>query len=137
MITFQIIPQVEKAHNGYHYIDCYMVFDIKMKDFLRKACLVAGEHMMHTADAITYSSVVTGETVCIAITMAALYKLEAKATNVLNAYVMAPKKEKIWAVLDPEFGDDSDKSAIIVRALYGLKGECASSRVHLEQCLLE
>ena len=38
----------------------------------------------------TYSSVVTRETVCIALTMAALHDLEVKLADVLNAYVSAP-----------------------------------------------
>ena len=36
---------------------------IKMEDFQRKACLVVGDHMIDTLDTITYSSVVTEETV--------------------------------------------------------------------------
>ena len=82
--------------------------------------------MTHTPDTIMYSSVVMRETVCIALTMLALHDLEVKADNVLNAYVTAPNHEKIWRVLDLEFGDDAGKSIIIVSALYGLK-----SRAHL------
>ena len=48
--------------------------------------------MTHTPDTVTYSSVVTRETVHIALTMAALHNLEVKAGDVLNAYVTAPKK---------------------------------------------
>jgi hypothetical protein len=43
-----------------------------------------------------------------------------KVGNVLNAYITAPVKEKVWTILGPEFVLDSGKSAIIVRALYGL-----------------
>jgi hypothetical protein len=39
--------------------------------------------------------------------------------------------EKVWTVLGPEFGIDASKSAIIVRALYGLKSACAAFRAHL------
>ena len=73
--------------------------------------------MTHTPDTVTYSSVVTKETVCIALTMEALHDLEFKATDVLNAYMAAPNREKIWTVLGPEFGDDAGKSAIFIRAL--------------------
>ena len=89
--------------------------------------------MTHTPDTITYSSVVTRETVCIALTMAALHDLEVKAANVLNAYVTAPNHEKIWTVLGPEFGDDAGKSAVLVRALYGFKSAGASFMAHLAQ----
>ena len=44
-----------------------------------------------------------------------LHNLEVKAADVLNAYAMAPIKEKIWTVLEPKFGDNAGKSAIIVK----------------------
>ena len=72
-----------------------MVFDIKMEDFCRKACLVVGGHMNHTPDTITYFSVVTRETVCIALTMEALHDLEVKAADVLNDNAKALNREKI------------------------------------------
>ena len=62
--------------------------------------------------------------------MAVLQDLEVKAADVLNAYMAAPNTEMIWTALGPEFGDDSGKSAIKVRALYGLKSTCASVRAH-------
>ena len=49
---------------------------------------------VHKPDVITYSSVVTRKTVCNALTMAALNDLEVKAAEVLNAYEMAPNREK-------------------------------------------
>ena len=103
-ITFQIIPDGKKPPNGFQDVNCHMVFDIKIKDFQRKTCLVAGGHMTITLDTIIYSSVVRRETVCIALTMVALYNLEVKAADILNTYVMAPNHEKIWTVLGPEFG---------------------------------
>ena len=39
----------------------HMVFEIKMEDFHRKACLVVEDHVIHTPDVITYFSVVTRE----------------------------------------------------------------------------
>ena len=93
--------------------------------------------MTHTMDTITYSSVVTRECVCIALTMVALHDLEIKASDVLNAYVMAPSHEKIWTVFSVEFGDNASKSAIIIRALYKLKSAGASFRAHLAQCMQE
>ena len=59
--------------------------------------------MTQTADTILYSSVATRETVCITLTIVALYNLEIKATDMLNAYVMAPNHEKIWTLSGPEF----------------------------------
>ena len=101
-------------------ISTAMVFDIKIENFHRKAHLVARGHMTHTLNVSTYSSVVTRESVCIALT---------------NAYVMAPNQEKIWTVFSPEFGDDTDKSTMKVRAQYSLKSTVASFRAHLAQCM--
>jgi hypothetical protein len=108
-----------------------MVFDIKMEDFKRKARLVAGGHKTEAPATITYASVVSGETVRIALMLAALNDLQVKASDVLNVYITAPVKEKVWTILGPEFGNDSGKSAIIVRALYGLKSTGAALRAHL------
>ncbi len=63
--------------------------------------------------------------------MAALNDLNVKVGDVLNAYITAPISEKVWRVLEPEFGIDTTKSAIIVRALYGLKSAGAAFCAHL------
>ncbi len=63
--------------------------------------------------------------------MAALNDLHVKVGDVLNAYITAPITEKVWTVLRPEFGIDASKSAIIVRALYGLKSAGAAFCTHL------
>jgi hypothetical protein len=67
-----------------------MIFDIKIKDFRRKAHMVAGGHMTGAPTTMTYASVVSRETVCIALTIAALNDLEVKAADILNAYISGP-----------------------------------------------
>ena len=113
-VTFQIILEGEKLLNGFQHVNCHLMFDIKIEDFCRKAHLVAGGHMTHTLDIIAYYSVVTRETVHIALTMAALCDLEVKAADTLNTHVTAPIQESICTALNPTFGDDAGKSAIIV-----------------------
>ena len=66
-----------------------------------------------------------------ALTIAALNDLEVKVGNVLNAYITAPVTEKVWTILGPEFGPNANKTALIVRALYGLKIAGAALRAHL------
>ena len=51
--------------------------------------------MTNRPNTFIYSNVVTRETVHIALAMAVLHDLEVNAADVLNAYVMAPKREKI------------------------------------------
>ncbi len=63
--------------------------------------------------------------------MAALNDLKVKVGDVLNAYITAPITKKLWTVLGPAFGIDAGKSAIIMRALYGLKSAGTVFCVHL------
>ena len=43
--------------------------------------------------------------------------------------------ERIWTIIGPEFGQDSGKKALVVRALYGLKSAGAAFRNHLADCM--
>ncbi len=120
-VAFKLLLDGQPVPIGHQKISCHMIFDIKMEDFCRKARLVAGGHRTEAPTTITYASVVSYETVCIALLMAALNDLEVKIGDVLNAYITAPVTERVWTVLGPEFGNNAGKTAIIVRALYGLK----------------
>jgi len=130
-VAFNILPDGTTAPGGYKKIPCHMIFDVKMVDFARKARLVAGGHLTDTPPAMTYASVVSRETVRIALTIAALNSLDVKTGDVMNAYITAPITEKVWTILGPEFGADTGRHAIIVRALYGLKSAGAAFRAHL------
>ena len=103
-----------------------MIFDVKIEDFRQKARLVAGGHRTKAPATIIYASVVSRDTVCLALTIASLNDLEVKVGDVLNAYITASVKEKVWTVLGSEFEHDTGKSAIIVHALYGLKSAGAA-----------
>ena len=80
-------------------------------------------------------SVVSRETVRIALMIDALNDLEVKAGDILNPYVLAPDTEKVWTTLDPEIGKDTRKTAVIVKALYGLKPTGAAFRSYLAKCM--
>jgi hypothetical protein len=99
--------------------------------------MVAGGHMTEAPKTLTYASVVSRESVCIVLTMAALNDLEVKAADIQNAYLTAPVSEKIWTRLGPKFGSDAGKTAIIVHALYGLKSAGPSFRNHLADYMRE
>ena len=66
-----------------------MIFDVKM-DLTRKARFVAGGHMTETPTSITYSSVVSRDSVQIAFLIAALNDIEIMACDVGNAYLNTP-----------------------------------------------
>jgi len=68
---------------GYQEIRCNMIFDIKMgENFRWKARVVADGHSTETPAALTYSSVVSRDSVRIALTIAALNDLSVLACNI-------------------------------------------------------
>ena len=84
---------------------------------------------------LTYASVVSRDTVRIALTMAALNDLSVKTADIQNAYIKAPCTEKVYTTLGDEFGEDAGKEALVVRALYGLKSSGDAFRNHLVECM--
>ena len=135
-VAFKVLPDEEEIPPGYQQMTCHMIFDVKFGEgFRRKARMVAGGHQVDTPSHLTYATVVSRETVRIALLMAALLDLEVKASDVQNAYLTAPCAEKIWTILGPEFGPDAGKKAIIVRALYGLGSAGASYTSHIGRCM--
>ena len=135
-VAFQTLEEGANPPPTFQEIRCHLIFDVKMEDFQRKARFVAGGHMTTSPPAsVTYATVVSRESVRIALTLAALNDLEVKTADIENAYLTAPVGEKIWCLLGPEFGADAGKKAIIVRALYGLKSAGASFRNHLADCM--
>jgi hypothetical protein len=88
---------------GFQEIDCHMVFDVKM-DLTRKARFVAGGHTTETHASLTYSSVVSRDSVRIAFLTAALNDVNVMTCDIGNAYLNAPCRERIWFVAGPEFG---------------------------------
>ncbi|GFH48949.1 hypothetical protein CTEN210_05425 [Chaetoceros tenuissimus] len=127
-----------KVRPGYKEIPCHMIFDIKMDGkFTRKARLVAGGHVTDPPSATTYSSVVSRDSVRIALTIASLNDLDLFACDVESAYLCADCLEKVWCVAGSEFGSDKGKVLLIVRALYGLKSSGAAWRAMLAKVLRE
>jgi hypothetical protein len=106
-IAFNILPDGHSAPIGYQKIPCHMIFDMKMEDFRQKARLVASGHRTEAPATISYASVVSRETVHLALTIASLNDLEVKVGDVLNAYITTPVKEKVWTILGPKFGHDA------------------------------
>jgi hypothetical protein len=134
-MSFKIINGEESVPPTYQEICCHMTFYVKMEDVRHKAGFVVGGYTTYTPHAIPYASVVSRESVRIALTLAALNDLDIKMADIENAYLTAPITEKVWTVLGPEFGDDNGKRALIVRALYGLKPAGATFRNHFDECM--
>ena len=85
-----------------------------METLKRKARLIADGHMTDAPPVVTYASVVSRESVRLALMLAALNDLEVKTGDVKNAYITAPITEKVWTILGPEWGLDAGKKAVIV-----------------------
>jgi hypothetical protein len=133
--AFQFQEENEKVPIGYKWIRCHMIFDVKM-DFTRKAHFVAGGHMMNPPDSITYSSIVSRDSVRIAFLLAVLNDVNILSTDIGNAYLNAKPREKVYTTAGPEFGAElQGRPVLIVRALYGLKTSGAAWRAHLANTL--
>ena len=98
-IAFKILDEEDTIPPGYKEIKCHMIFTVKLEDFRRKARFVAGGHLTETPPAVaTYASVVSRESVRIALTLAALNDLEVKSSDVMNAFLSSPTDEKYYYI---------------------------------------
>ena len=124
---------------GYQQINCHLIFDVKMgENFRRKARFVAGGHTTEVPESIiTYSSVVSRDSVRIALTIAGLNGLKVMACDIQNAYLTADCREKIWTVAGPEFGSEAGTIFLVKKALYGLKSAGAAFRSLLADTLMD
>ena len=77
-VALKALEDGENVPTGYAYVFCHMIFDVKMEGFSWKVQLVSGGHMTETAYNMTYDSVVSRNTVRLALVIAALNGLEVK-----------------------------------------------------------
>jgi hypothetical protein len=117
---------------GYERITCHIIFDVKLSEgFRRKARFVADGHKVETPPTISYSSVVSRDSVRICLMLAALNEIKVMCVDIQNAYLTAPNREKVYIKAGPEFGSKEGLWMLVVRALYGLRGAGASFRAYL------
>ena len=108
-IAFELYDgTVDDLPPNYQKVYCHIIFDVKMGE----KRMVAGGHKTSTPAALTYSSVVTRDSVRIALTIAALNDLKVLSCDIQNAYLTAKCREKIWTRAGPEFGSDEGKVMI-------------------------
>jgi hypothetical protein len=123
---------------GYQEIGCHLIFDVKLgENFRRKARFVAGGHTTETPAAMTYSSVVSRDSVRIALLIAALNDLDVLACDIQNAYLCADCRERIWTRAGIEFGDEEGTPMLVIKALYGLRSSGAAFRALLADTLVK
>ena len=125
-----------KSLIGYQQITGHVIFDIKLgENFCRKARYVADGHKTDTPSHITYSSVVSRDSVRIMLLITALNELDILSGDIENAYLTAPCREKCWTIAGPEFGPLEGRILIIEKALYGLKSRGAAFRSFMAEKL--
>ena len=87
--------------------------------------------MTKSPTSITYSLVVSCDSVRIALTIAALNGLDILACDIQNVYLTAECIEKIWTIAGPEFGQEEGSMMIVKISLYVLKSSGAAFRSNL------
>ena len=119
---------------GFQQITGHIIFDVKLGEgFRRKARFVGDGHKTKTPSSVTYSSVVSRDSVRIMLLIAALNKLDIQGADIENAYLTAPCREKVWMQGGIEFGELAGEVLIIEKALYGLKSSGAAFRAFLAE----
>ena len=93
--------------------------------------------MTEAPASLTYSSVVSRDSVRIELTIAALNVLKVLACDIQNDLLTAKCRDKCYTLAGPEFGSDRGKLMLITRALYGLKTSSASFGSYLAETLYE
>ena len=131
-IAFKMLNEGEKPPPGSKKIPYHLIFDVKF-DLTRKSRLVAGGHRNKEVPAhATYSSVASRDSVRLAFLLASLNDLNILSADIGNAFLNAPPRERVHVTLGPDiFGREYEgRTAVIVRALYGLKSASAAWRHH-------
>jgi hypothetical protein len=124
--AFKILDEGQDAPLMSKYIRCHMISDLKL-DLTHKACFMAGGHMTDPPTSLTYSSVVSRDSVRLAFLITALNELDVLTADLGNAYLNADTKEKVHTMCGPEFGNQYiARIAVIHKALYGLKSSGAA-----------
>ena len=70
-------------------IPIWIIFDVKMRTFRRKARLVAGSHTTEPPASDTYSSVASKESIHLVILLSELNGIDMVTIDITNAYVNA------------------------------------------------
>ena len=131
-IAFKKFTEDPSKLEGYQEITGHLIFDIKLSEnFRRKVRFVADGHETEAPASVTYSTVVSRDSVWLILTVAALHDLGVLGSDIQNAYLTAPCLEKVWIRAGPEFGPEQGKTFLVIRALYSLKSAGASFRAFM------
>ena len=130
----KVLGEGEQPLPGHQFIHTHIVFDIKM-DFIRKARFVANGSTTEVEPERTYASVVSRDSIRIALLYAALNDLDILSGDVAAVYLNAPASEKVYFQCGTEFGHLEGRLAVLTKVLYGLKTSTRAWQMHLAQVL--
>ena len=120
----------------YQNITCNIIFDVKMgENFRRKSQFVADGHRTKTPAEMTYLSLVSRESVRIALKIADFNDLDLLECDIQSVYLTVDFREWVWVVAGPEFGYEAGNSMLARKSLYQLKRYGIEFRSFLEETL--
>ena len=129
-VAFKFLGKGDPPPVGHTGIRCHIIFDVKI-DLTRKARFVAGSHMTAPPSSMTYTTVVSRESVYISFLLATPNDCDILAGDIDNAYLNDSTSEKIYYRAGLEWGVAMKGTVcVIVRALYGLKSSANAWRTH-------
>ena len=102
-IAFKFLDDGTKVPIGFKKITCHLIFDVKF-DLTRKARYVGGGHLTNVSPSLSYSSVVSRDSVRIMFLIAALNDLDIKMCDIGNAYLNAETRERLWFQAGQKWG---------------------------------
>ena len=112
-IAFEILDKDNLVPVGWKKETGHIIWDVKM-DFTRKAWWVFDGHLQGQPEGSAYAGVVSRESVRIALTYAAINKLDVTAVDICNAYLQTSLSQKYFIVCGTEFGiENVGKKALI------------------------
>ena len=87
-VVFKFLDDGTKMPIGSKKITCHLIFDVKF-DLARKARYVGGGHLTQVSPSLSYSIVVSRDSVRIMFFVAAFNDLDVKRCDIGNAYLDA------------------------------------------------
>lgn len=99
---------------GFQKITGHIICKVKLGEgFRRKARFVVDGHKTRLSSSVTYSSVVSRDSIRIMLLIAALNDLDIEGADIENAYLTAPCREKVWIWGGIEFGESAGDILIV------------------------
>ena len=133
-ITFKKIQNGEKVLSGYKKVRCFMNLQVEF-DLRRKTRCVSSGNITDPLPSMSYSSVVSRESVRIEFFATTLNGLDDLARDIQKAYLNTETKERVWLRSGLEFEYHVHTPILIVRALYGFRSNGKAQRHNFSDIL--